>query len=255
MSLEERLNQLLNQDSKQPSYESNPLLLHSYASPLFNIHWVDHSQRGFLHLSCLFNQYDLVSQLLTHPRRVNPNQRDHFGWTPFILACDRDAVEIVELLLNDPRVDVNCRSDAGNTGLTWACWNGHVKVVEQILASLRYVAKADITLAMNKAKNGYNVEKASDFPLIQDLLQDYQNEPFNTVRQLRIKLNLQEYGPVSVFVLIVLLCDDYLGLIRVEGEKYRQLTQFFEIMMKLPMDLQMVVCNRSSILSAFLIIS
>jgi len=48
-----------------------------------------------------------------------------------------------------------------------------------------------------------------------------------------------------VFVHVILLSDEYYTLIsNNENEKQDKARQFFRLMLKLPMDLQMVVCNR-----------
>jgi len=177
----------------------------------------------------------------------------HFK-TPFIFACDNNALESVLILLCDARVDINCSNNGGNTGLMWAAHQGYSGVIEYILASMRHIQSTDITNAIEKRKSKNKNDTVS-------LLEAYQANHFETTKNLRSKLiiffhflflfkhfNLTfwiEYGPVNVFVHVILLSDEYYTLIsNNENEKQDKARQFFRLMLKLPMDLQMVVCNR-----------
>jgi len=83
--------------------------------------------------------------------------------------------------------------------------------------------------------------KKEQYPKIISLLEAYQTQPFETVKKLRSKL--QEYDSVSIFVLVVLLADDYYSL-KLKTDENHNAIRFFNMMLKLPMDLQMVICNR-----------
>jgi len=174
---------------------------------------------------------------------INLDIKSNYGSTPFIIACRHNTRESVLILLNDARVDINCRDNDGYTGLIWAASYGYIAPIEYILASMRHIQSTNITNAINKAGwENRNVDVAS-------LLEAYQANPFETVKKLRSKLKWQEYGPVNVFVYVILLSDQYYALIANnnyddDDEKQAQARQFFQLMLKLPMEMQMVVCNR-----------
>jgi len=263
-SLEEHLYELLYSRDTTDDQAAISLLESCLHSPSFDINWTN-TKSGkwtFLHRACCHNRSELVKELLKHPN-IDPNQPDEHQNTPFTLACYRNAVESVELLLNDPRVETNSgnfkanRGDSGavmlNSGLILAAKMGCIGVVECMLASLRGVNHVDVENALEEAIRGGNNE-------IVTLLKDYQVKRFETVKSLRIKLKLQEYGPVSIFILVVLLCDGYFSFKKssrlitnfldqkrffaTKKHKKEDWRKFFNIMLKLPMELQMLVCNR-----------
>jgi len=296
MSLEKKLFELLNTEDKSKDQEIVSLLQSLPSSPptsisistspptstststsnasTFNVNWTNekHGKWGLLQIACYFNHHEIVAELLKLPG-INPNQRGG-GLTPFHAACVNNAVESVCLMLNDPRVD-------GHMGLTYAVLNHCVKVIECILASLRHVGSADIGNAIIEAKKETDPGRYAEMV---SFLEEYQARPFEVTKQLRAKLNLQDYGPVSVFVLVVLLCDDYFTLKvfsqheqdppskqfleffanlfrslnrrrassppkpivheEYDQQKAKGACRFFKILLKLPIDLQMTICNR-----------
>jgi len=253
--VEQRLYHLLSAPGQGQEVEAEALLLSAPAN--FDINWQKkHSYNGgFLHIACLYNRHRLVAALLRHPGG-NPNLKDNFDETPFHLTCggNRDLQSFC-LLFDDPRVDINARDKDGWTGLMLAAFEGSASRIEYALASLRWLPEEMILLALEKARLNGKTE-------VVELLEAYLAQPFFAMKNLRIKLDLKEYGPVSYFVLVVLLCDGYFSLLAESGgnnqlmsegssfgqlnsmENGRKARKFFEIMGKLPMDLQMVICNR-----------
>jgi len=240
ISVEQRLFELLNTFDKKKDNKAKTLLDEKEAaSNDLNINWIDEKdilKRGFLHVTCFCDRHEMIGELLKHSK-MDLNARDKGGRTPFIWACASNTAEGAILLLNDARVDINCKDNQGDNGLMRAASHGRIKTIEQILASLRHISKADIKSAIKEAKR-----QVAKYPDIVSLLEAYHSQRFETLKNLRSKLKLLDYGPVSLFVLVVLLADDYYAL--KQQEDGQNAVRFFNLVLKLPMDLQMVVCNR-----------
>jgi len=231
----------------------------------FNINWIHHRDKcGFLQIACCWNRHHMVTELLKHPD-IDPNLRDdHDENAAFMKACYFESVQCVSLLLNDARVDVNWSTIHGDTGLSIAASCGFTQVVEHILASMRQIDESHVIFARKQAEKGTFFRKEEEYPKIASILLEYQLHPFETMRKLRIKLKLED-GPSSVFTHVALLCDGYYALQNKEATTSMVLSlfsklwdnqtieanfnelkafKFFYIMLQLPMELHMVICNR-----------
>jgi len=241
LSFEEKLFYLLTTNDNAKDAEAKAML--KFAPSDFDVNWINenhYAKRSFLHIACQHNRTEMIAELLNHPM-INVNLKDAVGWTPFILTCFSNTVKSAILLLNDARVDINCKDKNGVTGLMEAAWQGNLETIEQILASLKHIQNEDIANSINDAKKEICSRKKEQYPKIISLLEAYQTQPFETVKKLRSKL--QEYDSVSIFVLVVLLADDYYSL-KLKTDGNHNAIRFFNMMLKLPMDLQMVICNR-----------
>jgi len=50
------------------------------------------------------------------------NEKNNYGWTPFIVACCSGREDMVELLINTKGFDsLNDKNDAGETAFMFAC--------------------------------------------------------------------------------------------------------------------------------------
>jgi ankyrin repeat protein len=70
--------------------------------------------------------------------RIDINSTNHKGSTPFLTACLKGHVEIVQLLLNDKRTDFKKINYYNETPLYSACRNGQVGVLELLLKDKRF---------------------------------------------------------------------------------------------------------------------
>lgn len=77
-------------------------------------------------VSCAF------SRSSTTFRAANPNQRDHFGETPLIIAATQGGTNAVKVLTTGG-ANVNMQSNDGSTALMRAAENGHDDVVTMLL--------------------------------------------------------------------------------------------------------------------------
>ena len=69
--------------------------------------------------------------------------------------------------------------------------------------------------------------------------------PTQTRHELRVKLGVLDELAVEVFALIVFLCDDLLHLKPARDTATPSSVKFFTIALKLPMELQMILCHRA----------
>jgi len=246
LSFEERLFNLLYTTDKRKDVTAKSMLANLPGS--FDVNWKNKGKEnmGFLHVAAGKNRPEMVFELLRHPN-IKLNEKDHFQATPFIMACANNAVECVAMLLDDLRVDVNYHNDYAETGLIRAAHWGEISPIAHILASLRHIQRSDIEKAIIQAKVESFWGNKPDYPKLVNLLEAYQTQPFDTVKDLRIQLKLQENGPVGVFVHMILLADGYYKLRltnknkNVNGARARR---FFEFLLRLPIELQMLTCNR-----------
>jgi len=91
------------------------------------------------------------------------------------------------------RVDVNYTVD-GDTALTIAAFDGHVDILEHMIASMREIHGKDVKRAIKVAKKEKGIVGRGEHDGVIALLEDYQSKPFETVKNLRIKLKVQDNG-------------------------------------------------------------
>jgi len=72
-----------------------------------------------------------VKYLAQNPR-VDVNQADNLGRTPFHIACEKGCLKIVKHLAQDARMDFNQPKNNGGTPLEIAHQNNHIQIVEFI---------------------------------------------------------------------------------------------------------------------------
>jgi len=94
------------------------------------------------------------------------------------------------------------------------------------------------------------LEVARENILPQDvlLLEEFLNNPAQTRHDIRVMLGVLDEFAAEVFALTVFLCDDLLQLKTTAAiaalDAAAATTRFFAIAIKLPMELQMILCHR-----------
>lgn len=180
-----------------------------------------------LHAASYFGMSEIISLLLSHPK-IDPNADGASRRTPFLLACWQNHPHVVAVMVEDGRVDLNKPDDHFHTPIWWAASNGFLECIEYMLASYRCVdlssLKGDVPLEKN----------------IKTLIDSFKAKPIETRITLRKQLGYADGDACKAFVLSVLLCDGYFSLRRPNADHNR----FFEILIKLPIEMQMVICNR-----------
>jgi len=200
--------------------------------------------RTILFAACHKGNLQVIEQLLSHPK-IDVNIPNDANYTPLNIACCNSRVEVVERLLNDLRVDVNFPTVDSYSPIANAASLGLIDVVKVMLVSGR--KPLDVIQATYEARNR---------PDLVAFLKSYQSDPLTVLKNVRKELKVQDPNPVRVFLLIVLLCDGYFTIkenasykrklrsYRPKDEELDLVHRFFQITRKIPLDLQMVTCNR-----------
>lgn len=210
-----------------------------------------------LFVACQEGHAEVVALLLADPR-VDPNQLTNDDRTGFFKACSQGRVDVAVLMLADERVDVNrCRSDL-STPLWFASQNGHLQIVRHLLASSRAVdtgtkslwnnstaaeqARKQPAIPRQPSETAMDVERRKvDCPLIADLIDEYERNPEEVRMRMRLLLGFGEPYIGQLFALLVFYSD---GFVRASGTTPPATSKFLAISSQLPLDLQMVLCNR-----------
>jgi len=209
--------------------------------------------------ACQEGHVDIVRLLLLDPR-IDPSKITG-DLSPFRVACERGHSEVVRLLLLDPRIDVN-RPDASNCTPLWqASQEGHLDIVRQLLASGREIdtkirsefndtTAAEQGRAMGNGDRNWNdtedeYQRSLKFgPLCADVIDEYDRNPRELQVRLRRLPGVRGHFIGLTFALVVFFSDGFLRLRRRTRASPHRVVSFFEICLKLPLELQMLVCNR-----------
>ena len=209
--------------------------------------------------ACQQGHQEVVSLLFVDPR-VDPNRPINDGATPFFVACQNGHKEVISLLLADPRIDPNKSQRDQSTPLWQASQNGHLVLVQHLLAAGREIdtrrksafnnrTAAEQGRAMGARTVKLDTEtvevlkrRKANGPLCADLIDEHEREPVATRHRLRCQIGLREYFIGHLFALVVFHADSFVVI--KEGVLQADITRFFRITYQLPLDLQMVLCNR-----------
>jgi len=162
---------------------------------------------------------------------------------------------MVKLFLHDGRVDVNKLDDWDRTPVYAAARSNNLLSLEYILALRRNVnllQKTNDDLDSESEETAFGIAEKLWHEEYSQLLTDYQQNPLSVSIQLRAKHNIQ--GPykdddgTELFLLSVLNSDGYLDL-DPKIQKDQPICRFFNILKKLPQELQMVIANRVQLTS------
>jgi len=214
--------------------------------------------------ACYEGHDDIVEVLLNDPR-VDVNQPKHSEATPFFMACQEGHDRVVKLLVDDPRVDVNTPYNSNTTPLWIAAQLGRLLSVQILLASDRQVetatksmtgparwhnkTAAEIGLFQTTRRKDPN-ELAPEYErrklngrLISNLIGDYERDPLETKLAMQQLPGIREYFIGELFGVVIFHGDGFLQFR--ESRADTDVKRFFALARALPLDLQMVLCNRA----------
>ena len=209
-------------------------------------------------LACQEGHMEVVSLLLAD-LRVDPNKVDKVGTPPLIFGCVIGHKEVVSLLLADPRIDPNKPQKDQASPLWHASQNGHFMVVQHLLASGREIdtrkrstfnnttaaehARRMTTAPMQTYEGDADPpRRAANCPLCAVLIDEFESDPVTVRHRLRRQPGLREYFIGHLFALVVFHSDSFAIINERTAHSYAR--RFFRITSQLPLDLQMVLCNR-----------
>jgi len=217
------------------------------------------------YIACQENHIEVVTMLLADPR-IDVNEADVDGVTPLFMACQNGHKEVVSLLMSDLRIDLNKSDSSECTPLWFVSQQGHLRVAQVILVSGRNVdtkAKSIPGIALWNNKTAAEIGRFQEIrareaesaevyarrrrngPLIAALLDSFDANPAITRQQLRELPELRDPFISDLFALVIFLCEDLLA-VRAEDSalSFHKTARFFQIAQALPMELQMMLCNR-----------
>jgi len=183
------------------------------------------------------NRSAVIPLLLAHPN-IDANAKVKYGSTPFHFACC-GYPSCVREMLKDSRVKVNEPDYDGVTPLRWAADNGHLDVIKWWIASGREVDLGepgdDKTDAIGAAKKEGQTEVVT-------LLERFEGDAAKTRHAVRVELGCLDDVAAEMFALVVFVSD---GLLQINDTTTPSpAARFFSIAAQLPLELQMVLCDR-----------
>jgi len=219
-----------------------------------------------LNVACQEGNKAAVKALLAD-NRVAVNTPNKNGCTPFYGASQMGEVAVVELLLAHQGVDLNVRDSDGTTALWITAHQCHVSVLYAILASGRDIDVSTPSRAGNEegwegttaaqiARSQYLhpfcaspsvVSRRALFgPMIANLLDYFAVDAKGARQQVRELPELRDSYIGAYFALVIFLSDGLISLkLRSSPDDTQPAVRFFTIAQALPLELQMLLCNRA----------
>ena len=219
-----------------------------------------------LHIACANGHERIVQTLLRVPGiEVNPVTSDQA--TPFIKAFITNRAEVLKVMVLDSRVDVNWNMSKNTSPAFWAAEQGFLRPLKFLLASGRKLKwtsgdTRSLEQAILRRAVGKRVALQTE---IFELVQDWKSDPEETAVKVRQDIGFSEYLAGIYFSIMVFTSD---GHLRLREELLQQQQQgsepelavqstirYFAISQRLPMEMQMVLSNRTHRVSRDLVAS
>ena len=212
------------------------------------------TKKGVFHIAVDNRDIQTINHLVKCPL-LNVNKLDGQGRTPLQLACDTKNPHLVKALLRSPTIDIDLkRLHSIHTFVTDAIKGCKPEMLEL------FMAKRTSTLDFSKFIPVPTYATAVDIDgKIHRLISEYLEDPEAMILKLRWKQQYPELMAATLFWAVVFLCDGYMDFRQIPSTgppiNYRKgkLRKFLRIVQRLPMELQMIMCNRALGLSRDLI--
>ena len=204
-------------------------------NPQLNVNWGTDAGRTALHSACHYGYDEIVTVLLAHPL-INVNQRDGNGFTGFLLACSTGRITTLWLLLQDSRVEITNGDEAANLNL---CLSLQVRVE---VAELVMLLRTEKLLALMAEWRREKKRIPAGRPMAR-----FERNPLQVCHDVGVKWNVEKFMVAELYAMVVFTCD---GLLALKSPKHTRKiknwkrTKFLKIAQQLPMELQMLMCNR-----------
>ena len=148
-----------------------------------------------------------------------------------------DIRQCMDILLRDPAIDPNLIDKFGQTALWAVVWASQsICGLKAILAS-HHLIRTDITYGIRNTVTIFDVATAP----IRELLKRYEANPTQCRFDLQVEEGRARPSATILFVDVVMVSD---GQKRLRDEVSSKAARFYRICARLPMEVQMVVCNR-----------
>jgi len=234
-----------------------------------DVNWASPTQHSWtaLHIACFHGSAEVVQLLLRCPG-IAVNQLDVYGYSPFYRACLNGRVDVVRALLQDRRVDIGLVDRHGRLPLWRATYYGYCEVITWMLvlrgSELDLTRKGQDHLQGTKDYSVIEIAASEHKQDVVALLQRFEEDRDLTIHQLQVQLNLPVARAAGLFANIIFVCDDLLQVTKastpesatkplkassatatdVAEEAAEDAARFYAIALKLPMELQMILCHK-----------
>jgi hypothetical protein len=224
---------------------------------------------------------DQVKQAFIDNPNVDIHQLDELtGWTCLALAAANPDIAVLEFMLALPDIDVNACDEEGVPLVLHVCMHIiNYPALECILRDPRVntqrdvfkntpcycraitnsphilklfviyrLADLDVDYIQNYMHQKWDHWGQDDYDdQVKNLLSDLQFDRDVTVMKIFLEYEHPNAASVYLFALNVMHCDDYLKLstARIIQPSTQNTLRFFAMINKLPMELQMLLCNRT----------
>jgi hypothetical protein len=185
---------------------------------------------------------EIVSLLLRQPACMK-NVASPVGHTPFATACIFRQTEIFKLLLRTPGVDINRPDVNGRSPLWWLCFSGRLSLVKLMIAEREDL---DMQALYEQVGDPLRWVRANS-PGLEPLFERLGEDRDRTRRELRLELGLARADAAALFALVVFFCDGFLRLRTTAAAPSS--ARFFSMAAMLPIELQMLLCNRAFLIA------
>ena len=227
-----------------------PTVLSLLQTPGVDVNWVNPERSGWSAIHVASKQADthILEILLSHPK-IDVTMVTKLNRGVFRIACV-NSVAAVKVLLRDRRVDLNVADENNCTGLWHAAYYGFLEMWMWILAERGEEVELNVKGLHSWDQERYSVLEIAEQRTDQNcalLLRRYLEDPVGTKKALRQELRLDVRQAADLFAVVVLVTDGYLRLKSEKNEKQTEeaaAVRFLSLAMRLPMELQMVLCHR-----------
>ena len=204
-----------------------------------DVNALDVGNGNMLHCACYLGHIEIVKLLLAHPA-VDPNARDTEFMTPLAMACVFERDEVFKFMLEDERIDINAVIK-GETSMALALRVCAIGIAKLGIASGREFSLVGLDIL--KIGNSHLVKHKdhnATYLFAERLYTDHQLTRFET----QMELGHLHVPAAEAFALVVFMCEDLLTIKPGGADDLDHARKFLSITQRLPMELQMIVCNR-----------
>ena len=208
-------------------------------NPGFNVNQLNKYWITLLHFACAVDSRSAVIPLLLAHPDIDVNAKNTYGATPFYYTCEGERPSCIREMLKDSRVNVNEPDSHGHTPLWYAAYNGSLGTIKWWIVSGREMdlgtpGDIDKTDAIGLAKKFGKTEVGT-------LLERYKRDAAQTRHAIRVELGFVDELAAEMFALVVFVSD---GLLKVKDTTPTPAARYFYIAIRLPLELQMMLCRR-----------
>jgi len=194
--------------------------------------------------SCLCEYHTLTKAIIDHPS-TDVNETNFIGSTALMIVCNKGgSLHAIRVLLDDERVNAAIVNRYGISAMWLSCYHGYIDTMKLLIASGKELGDAHMNLTTSDICVMDGRTNLSTLPDVVNLIKRFAENQTLTRHEIRIELGYKNEVSASTFSLVIFMCDGYLELS--SSDKKQKTVRFFRMLQMLPMELQMIVCNRAA---------